>query len=260
MVSTLFNGKGKLAHKWIPSPIYHSDCSDFDCSNYFFILDAVINWLNKQMNEQMLGRAPLATPVGFPPRTSAQPHVAQGALSSSAGHTLSSIRPSPAGGPILQSQRHSLPLPTTTGTAGFLGVPRPQLQHRVSYLLPLTLSPFLACSLTISLSPSLPPSLPPLLSLIIVYMYKPLTFSGRSQAFSKFVSLFLYPAASVQQHSFPPSNLWSKWPASSSSTAGTRLSGQPRECPTTPGPVPRSCCQEKCNSSSISIVLSLSVR
>ena len=80
------------------------------------------------MNEQMLGRAPLAAPIGFPPRTSAQ---SQGALSSSTGHTLSSIRPSPSG-PILQSQRHSFPLPTTTGTAGLLGVPRPQLQHRVS--------------------------------------------------------------------------------------------------------------------------------
>jgi hypothetical protein len=91
---------------------------------------AVINWLNKQMNEQMLGRAPLTAPVGFPPRISAQP---QGVLSSSAGHALSSIRPSPSG-VILQSQRHSLPLPTTAaGTqVGLLGVPRPQLQHRVS--------------------------------------------------------------------------------------------------------------------------------
>ena len=100
------------------------------CDKIFHsIFVAVINWLNKQMNELMLGRPPLTAPVGFPPRTSAQP---QGALSSSAGHTLSSIRPSPSG-VILQSQRHSLPLPTTTtGTAGLLGMPHPQLQHRVS--------------------------------------------------------------------------------------------------------------------------------
>ena len=83
---------------------------------------AVINWLNKQMNEQMLGRGPAASVPGFP-RTSTQPGVPVAPSSS----TLSSIRPSPSG---LPSHRY---LPTTASAGGLVGsAPHTQLQHRVS--------------------------------------------------------------------------------------------------------------------------------
>ena len=85
---------------------------------------AVINWLNKQMNEQMIGRGPLVA-HGFP-RTSTHPAGMHAAPSSS---TLSSIRPSPSG-VTLPHPVHHLP----TGTAGLLGVPHTQLQHRVMML------------------------------------------------------------------------------------------------------------------------------
>ena len=105
-----------------------------------------------------------------------------------------------------------------------------------------------ARSLSLSLSPSclfLPP----------YYLYKLFTLVDRSQVLAD-ASLFLSPAASVQQHSFPSSSLQSRWPASSS-TAGTGFSGQPGERQTTPGPVPRSSHQEKFNPCSISTVFSL---
>ena len=73
-------------------------------------------------------------------------------------------------------------------------------------------------------------------------------------------NLCLLPT-SVQQYSLhPASNVHSRWTSwTASFTAGTRLSGQPRECPTTPGPVSRSRSQEECHPSSISTVVSLSV-
>ena len=84
------------------------------------ISPAVINWLNKQMNEQMLGRGPASVP-GFP-RTSTQPGMHVPPSSS----TLLTIRPSPPG---LPSHRY---LPTTAASAGGLvGAPHTQLQHRV---------------------------------------------------------------------------------------------------------------------------------